>query len=95
VFTYIKHKISKRHTLGIVANILEEIRNDILNDKIINVPNLGKLYLKKKNPRKFFNVIQNKVTDLPARKLLFFEVDPELTRQITKYLDVDRTFGSG
>lgn len=92
-YTYIKDVVTREHTFGIIANILEEIRKDVLNDKVVDIPNLGKIYFKEKKPRKFFNYVKHKVTDLPARKLLVFEPDPMFNSLFLKYLDFDKMFG--
>ena len=88
----INGKVNHRHVLSIMTILFEELLVDLKAGKSFKIINFGTLYLKQFNPKKYWNVILNKMCDSKGNRNIKFVLVPKLKRFLIDNLDIENTF---
>lgn len=81
------------HIISVISIFFDEMFLELLSNNEFKIGNFGILKLKKMNPRKFFNITENKVTQSIGNKMLKFKINKKLRKEILKELDILKTYG--
>jgi nucleoid DNA-binding protein len=88
----IKRSINHYHVLSVITILFEEMLTDLKEGKEIEIFNLGTLTLWPTKPRKYYNVVFQKVMQSEGHKILRFILAPPLSKKMRALLDIDKTF---
>jgi nucleoid DNA-binding protein len=82
--------IQTYHIASIISILLDEMLEDLKAGKKIKITNFGVLYLQKAIPRKYWDVIQQKVIETPGHPRLRFELSRHIRRKLLTHLDTSQ-----
>lgn len=92
---YINQKINRfvhhYHVASLIEIVFEEMLRDLKRGKSIRIFNFGTLSLNKTKPRKYYNVIHQKVMLSKGYRILRFTMAPQIRKKLCDYVDIDKT----
>lgn len=77
------------HISGVISILIEEIRNELLENKKIEIFNFGKLTLKNRKERTFFSNFLKKEVLKKEKVLLHFKILNRVRLLMFKYIDIN------
>lgn len=81
------HFVHQLHILAVITILIDEIRKDLLDGKIIKIQNFGTFKLKQTNRRTFKSVVTNNIETSKQKNKLELKLIPKLTRFISENID--------
>lgn len=88
----LRGKIHSAHVLSIVNILLDELKNDLLNRKDVNIINFGKFKYIKLNPKKYFNVREQEIMWSKGSNIIRFIISKKIRSKLLKNVDIDKTY---
>jgi nucleoid DNA-binding protein len=96
---YVSKKMNRlihfSHIQSVISILLEEIMNDLLEGKEIEIGNFGTFLIKKMLPRRHYNYMTGQCEISVGRKLIRFKLNKKLRRILANNLDIEKTFKDG
>lgn len=86
----INRSIPSIHVYSVVSILIDELLQDLKNNKDIEIFNFGKIYFSVKEPFRIFDYVNKKHTLTKRYKYLKFKIAKELRDKIIEYLDVSK-----
>lgn len=85
----INRAIHHYHVFAIISILLEEMINELVSGKEINIFNFGSLVLKDTTPRRYHNLVHRKIMYSSGKKILKFSISKNFRQKLVNYLEVD------
>ena len=84
---HMDHFVHQLHILAVITILIDEIRKDLLDGKIIKIQNFGTFKLKQTNSRTFKSVVTNNIETSQQKNKLELKLTPKLARFISENID--------
>lgn len=95
LWRYVNQKIRRMfnhyHVLGVMSILFDEMLRDLKCGKPIKIFNFGTLSLKETKPRRYFDIVQQRVMESKSHRILRFAMAPGIHKKLREYLDLDKT----
>lgn len=88
----LKNIVRSDHVLSIMHILFDELIKDLKSGRKINITNFGVLSLNKTNPRRYHNVVLNKVVLSKGGRILRFVLSRKIKSELIKKIDLESTF---
>ncbi len=86
----IKRKINHHHVFSVISILIDELIEDLKQDKQFKIINLGIFGVKRTAPRKYFIKFRNKHLITRSKRKIFFKVANKFKKKLISFLDIDK-----
>jgi nucleoid DNA-binding protein len=87
----IKHIIHHHHVFSVLTILFDEIIKDLKRGKDIRIVNFGTFKLKDLKPRRYFDVVHQRIMLSEGHRILRFILAPLIRKKLVRHLDLDKT----